>query len=535
MTDKELKIAKVHNFFKKRYQRKPLLWLSEIFNEQPQKFKWSLHKGYENHNWDGSVDPMASIWEDIAMQKWVAGQSATGTGKTHLISRIALWFSDVYEDSFVITTAPSEPQLKLQIWSEISRVFDKFKNIRKNSRLLTLSLQVEWDNKSKFCISNRSHEVIGFTVGANNSDDSLVKAQGMHRKNMLIICDEATGMSSAIMNSFQNTCTASNNIIIALGNPDSESDQLSIFSKLPNVSSYRVSAFDYPNVVLNNEIYHGAVSRVSIERRRVKYGENSALFLSRVRGLVPEDSDSSLIKRTWIDVCYLYNENFGIEFNDDYNAYLGIDVANSEAGDKAAVCCGVGNKVTLIREFYCPNASHITHNIMLSEEDIEIKKITPFYLPKMADFNFKGNSIGIDAVGVGVSTVNTFLEYGVVPVGLQGGAWNEIIPTDEQGKPLYQFQNLRSQMYWECREDIRKQNIIFDLPYELFEQLKKELLSVKFALSSGKISIESKELIKKRLGGKSPNVADSFVYFNWIRKNYRVQNEQVYINLFGGH
>jgi hypothetical protein len=58
----------------------------------------------------------------------------------------------------------------------------------------------------------------------------------------------------------------------------------------------------------------------------------------------------------------------------------------------------------------------------------------------------------------------------------------------------------------------------------LFERLKKELSVIRFALSDNAVAVEKKEAIKKRLGGKSPNLADSFVYGNWVRKAYRLQS-----------
>jgi len=53
------------------------------------------------------------------------------------------------------------------------------------------------------------------------------------------------------------------------------------------------------------------------------------------------------------------------------------------------------------------------------------------------------------------------------------------------------------------------------------KKLRKELLTINFEKNEKVIAIEGKEIIKKKLGGKSPNLADAFVYWNWIRKGYR--------------
>ena len=57
---------------------------------------------------------------------------------------------------------------------------------------------------------------------------------------------------------------------------------------------------------------------------------------------------------------------------------------------------------------------------------------------------------------------------------------------------------------------------------EKLKQLQKELCIIKFQANSAHIEVEKKENIKKRLGGKSPNIADAVVYWNWTRKGHNI-------------
>ncbi|MDR3678899.1 MAG: hypothetical protein P4L41_02960 [Flavipsychrobacter sp.] len=50
---------------------------------------------------------------------------------------------------------------------------------------------------------------------------------------------------------------------------------------------------------------------------------------------------------------------------------VGIDVANSENGDKACEVWGTGNKCFHVHEFKCPNASNIALNMVYDDMDIE--------------------------------------------------------------------------------------------------------------------------------------------------------------------
>ena len=78
----------------------------------------------------------------------------------------------------------------------------------------------------------------------------------------------------------------------------------------PKVKSFRISAYDYPNVVCGKDLYAGAVTRDSIETREVKYGDR--LYLSRVRGIVSEEGRDSMFKLEWIDRDFA-RENTGVK------------------------------------------------------------------------------------------------------------------------------------------------------------------------------------------------------------------------------
>jgi hypothetical protein len=69
-------------------------------------------------------------------------------------------------------------------------------------------------------------------------------------------------------------------------------------------------------------------------------------------------------------------------------------------------------------------------------------------------------------------------------------------------------------MYWQLREDLRNDPDI-SLPDD--EELFADLVTPKWETKNGKIVVESKEDIKKRLG-HSPNKGDAVVYWNWIRQ-----------------
>ena len=540
--DKELNKKLTEVLMLEAYQKDPLFWLEDRFREDPKNYKWSDMEGYENHVWDGSKDPLYNAWMALAKGRWVGIEAATGTSKTFFLSRLVYWFLDCFEDSLVVTTAPKRDQLSLHLWAEMTKVFHKFKRIRPHADMLTLKMRVDKrrisqeEEEDEETDLSQSWQAVGFVAGVGTEEQSATKAQGFHRQNMLIIVEETPGVSPAVIEAFENTSTGSKNFIICVGNPDHENDALHQFCEAQYVKNYTVSAFDYPNIVRQADIFPGAVTQVSIDRRRDKYGEDSAMYQSRVRGRVPQDDDNALIKMSWVEACWLQSDKCkAVEVHGE--DAIGIDVANSETGDKASVIHGSGNVVKGIREFQCPNAAAIAHNIMLPDYEVKEKGYPYYNLPKYADFGYEGHYIGVDAVGVGVSTINAFLEpqYGLTVISIQGGEWSEVIPVDAQDKPLYKFSNLRSQIYWELREDIRVAALVLDIKnIDTYKMLRRELMATRFVLTGGAIAIESKEQIKKRLGGLSPNNADALAYWNWVRKGYRVVEQKPWVAPSGG-
>lgn len=506
-----------------RWRSNPDLWLLERFNEDPRNIIWSdwerLHPAtYANHNWDGTADPFYEAWISICDNRHTAIQSATGTGKTWWLARVVFWWLDCWENSKVYTSAPKEQQLELQLWAEMSQVFHKFKKIRPYAQMNHLKLKVNAKDK-KF---SESWIAEAFIAGVRASEESTTKAQGLHGDRMLIITEETPGMPWPTMNAFINTSTGDNNRILAAGNPDNVTDTLSLFiNKNKKCKSVRISGYDHPNIVLGKTVTAGAVSLISIEERKDTYGEESWFYKSRIRGIIPEQSKDSLIKYEWIMSCVPRSKQWKGAIPEDYswNA-AGVDVANSDAGDMAAVAFGKKNRLLYLKEFQCPNATHLAYNLIFSDPELIEKGWLVYGLPKISDYEIESEMVGVDPVGVGAATVNAFKDYGHDIVSIQGRQDDSLIPMDAAGKPMYSFSNKRAQIYYLLAQDLMHRKIILDWGKEnsgLLDQVVQELVVIKMKIQGGVISIDSKDDIKKRLGGKSPNLGDVIAYWNYTR------------------
>lgn len=519
------------------YRSRPDLWLTEHFKEDIKNIKWDLYPGYEKHEWDADKNPFYEAWMDLANNNWVAIPSATGTGKTFWLARVVYWFLDCFDNSLVVTSAPKREQLTLHLWSEISRSFDKFKRIRPYAGLTTLKLRVD-TRKDNDDSDENSHMAVGFIAGIKANEESTTKAQGFHREHMLIITEETPGMPLPTLNAFENTSTGGHNLILAVGNPDSVTDPLNQFivSYPKRVKMHRISGYDHPNVVTKREVVPGAVTIPSIEARVQKYGKEHFFYKSRVRGIAPRQSSDSLFKYDDVMSCVIGTEEYKLAGEIAMlgaNNAVGVDVANSEAGDKAALAWGQSNKLLELHEFQCPNANSLAYNILYDEKTLAEMQIESYHTSTISDYSIRPECIGVDPVGVGVGTVNAFKEKGIDVQSLQGGQKKQFLPKEtirdpltgeEKEVPLYEFNSWRSQGYWKLADDFQNRRIIIDLKDPtLLNELMKELLQVRYSNKGLKIAVESKESIVKRLGGKSPNKADALMYWNWVRQYAEIQ------------
>lgn len=497
-----------------RYRTDIVAWAQDVLGVAPETLRWSLYGGpYASRGWDGTPDPLAAICENLGAGRDVGAEAGVGTGKTYLLAIIGMWFLDCWEDAQVITVAPKEDQLTLHMWRWVGHFFPRFKRRRPRAELGKLRLRMKPDADDR-----DAWAMVGFVAGVGADEEVATKASGFHAEHMLIIFEETPGINPAIMMAFEQTCVAPHNVRLAVGNPDHQRDPLHEFctpSKNPGVVPIRISALDHPNVVLDDPYrITGAVTKPSVEKKLAKWGEAGLLYRSRVRGLSPAQAANALIQLDW---CYaardrgralaarLWPGAEGARLEDLLNLTdgkvalppeldgplaIGVDVANSKAGDEAAVARGRGPICVGVESFPCPNANDLGGQIAVEARALGVD----------ADY------IGVDGVGVGAGCVNELLAQGLGIQNLQGGMDESVA-----GEEL--FISLRAQMWYQAREDLRFGRVILPDDEELFA----DLTTPTFQTRGGKIVVEPKEHFRRALG-RSPNKGDAFVYWNWVRQ-----------------
>lgn len=262
------------------WQKDPIGWAEKFLGIPSWSLRWTdLEEHYEGHEWDGTPDAIAAMFEAIAAGKDVGVEAGTGTSKSYSCAVLTLWFLACWEDSRVATYAPKEDQLRKYMWSEIQALWPRFQALFPTATISDLRIRM-WRG-DKWGAS-------GVSVAIRAGETSATKAQGVHSAHMLLIVEETPGVPEAIMTALENTRTGDHNIQICVGNPDGVEDPLHKWCTRPWVEHIRISALDYPNVVAGEELIPGAVTHSKVERRKVLYKDRPAMYDSRVRGISPE-------------------------------------------------------------------------------------------------------------------------------------------------------------------------------------------------------------------------------------------------------
>ena len=478
------------------YQRDPIGWAIDVLGIPRRTIVWSSNAGYADRAWDGTPDPLVVIAESLADWESVGVESGTGTGKSFWAAVLVLWFVGCFEDARGFTFAPKEEQLRKYIWKEIQGLWPRFQRHFPEAELLDLELRM--------VPGREGWGASGYAVGVRAGEQSATKAQGMHAEHMLLVYEETPGIHPAILEAGANTCTAPHNLRLALGNPDSQDDALHQFCTQRTVRHVVVSALDHPNLVTQDaSVVPGAVSQKSVEERAEKYGATSQMFDSRVRGISPAQALDALIQRAWCEVAI--TKHAEPDYRQGKRAW-GVDVANSEAGDKAAVARWQGRTLLAVESFACPDANRLGATVV----------------DEVRASGGRAAHVGVDSVGVGAGTVNEAKRLGMIVQSLNGGA--KALPTMDEDADLdgrttvkrvsnaEKFANLRAAMWWQMREDLRLGRVALPNDPELIA----DLVTPRWQTKGGKIVVESKEDIRERLG-RSPDKGDAAVYGNWVR------------------
>jgi len=378
-------------------------------------------------------------------------RSCNASGKTFTAAGIVHWWLCSYPDAVVITTAPTGRQVKEVLWRDIRLACEGKDLYPKDAVMQTqINLGSKW-----------------FAIGL--STDEADKFQGYHSPHLMVVVDEASGISEEIFEAMDGLKPER---VLMLGNPLRLSGRFANSFKSPYVSKMVISAFDTPNLQSGENLIPGLVNTEDVERYAHRYGEDSDVYRVRVLGEFPQAEEDALISID--DVAKAMEREVSVK--PQWEKKMGVDIARY-GNDRTIAVIRHMEKVT--RKEMIPSGdlmSAVGQVMRIAKEE----RILP-------------RNINIDVIGYGAGVVDRLREQG----------WNvNGINVAEKAEDPERHGNMRAEMYVRLKEWLKNADLPKDDDFY-------EMANLKYHFNSkGQMFLESKEDMRAR-GLESPDTADA--------------------------
>ena len=446
----------------------------------------------------------------------VSVRSGHGIGKDATAAMIIWWFLETHDYSKCACTAPSSHQLRDILWSELSKWKRRSDSLSEANGFDTLfwldnmfeinqdivkdrNAPLEWFAIARTARKENPEALQGLHATDLTIDESGTKVESSGDTSLLFVIDEASGVDDVIFEVAEGALSSHDSRVLMIGNPTRNIGYFAASHK-GRRSEYKTLHFRSDESPLVDPDYRPGLVR--------RFGENSNVVRVRADGEFPKQDDDTLIALEHAEAA------ISREWNSDERQptglkRLGIDVAR-QGSDRTTFVC--------------------RHDFLVTFIEVRNKQDTMQTVGQAIQFaeRLQVDDIAVDEIGFGAGVVDRLRE--VMDERRQKKEWHctvtgvnvaEAAPIksqeeDEHGKiPVAQGAKLRDYLWIEAGEWLKNDHPCFVAPQrEYCETLAGELSTPTFKLdSNGRIVVESKDDMKKRLGssnqaGQSPDLAD---------------------------
>ena len=410
-----------------------------------------------------------------------AVHSCHAVGKSFVAATTVAWWLDVHPvgEAFVVTTAPTDKQVKAVLWREINR-------------LHTRAQLAGRTNLSEWYVGK---ELVAF--GRKPADQDPTAFQGIHARYVLLVLDEACGIPKELWDAGSSIVSNEHSRTLAIGNPD---DAFGEFAANCRASSgwnvIHVGYRDTPNFTEEHVepiVRDSLISPRWVDERAKKWGVGSAIFTSKCEGQFPLEGTSGVIPYAWASACRI------LDLPESTPVEAGVDV-------------GAGGDRTVIRE---------RRGLRAGREEVFVDADPMRTVGRLVEkINEWGvTRVKVDSIGIGWALTGRLRELSSIhnPAGSLAGETThraEVVGVNFGERPTegweHKFLNKRAEVYWQVgRERSRLRN--WDLT-DVDDDTIAELTASTYEVmdSYGKIKIEPKDKVIERLGA-SPDRGEALL------------------------
>lgn len=393
-----------------------------------------------------------------------------GLGKTTFMAIVLLWFALTREaaghDWKVVTTASVWRQLTKYLWPEIHKWARRLRwdviGRRPFSRDELMMTNIKLAHGEAFAV-------------ASDTPDAI---EGAHADELLYILDEAKTIPAPTWEAIEGAMSTGNCHMLATSTPGEPAGTFyEIHTRKPGFEDWLVR-----HVTRTECIAAGRMSAEWAEQRKRQWGEKSAVYQNRVEGNFAADDADVLIPLAWVESAI---ERWHA-LEGDYGKLQRAALDVGELGEDRCVYAPVHERGVPVLTMWGKAETMET-----------VGRVIKLHPSKRID-------LVVDANGVGAGVCSRLRELDFTVTAHKGAETSD--ETDTSGE--LHFANKRAASWWAVREALDPaNNPTLALPPN--DELIGDLTAPRIKYTStGKIGIEPKDDIRKRLG-RSPDCGDA--------------------------
>ena len=459
--------------------------------------------------WARQEEVLAALPE----RRRVAVKSGNGLGKGFSAAVAGRWLRHRPDPASVRRPAPTISQVRHILWRQIHSL-----HRRAAGKLGGKLLDTRW-------------ELADDRYAMGLSADTADQFQGFHSPNMLIVVDEAEGVSDEIYEAIEAVMTSDASRLLLIGNPTTAAGAFrrAFYQERNIYHCITISALDSPNVQAGRVVIPGLATARWVEERRQIWGAENPLYRARVLGEFPDQAEDTLIRLSDIEAAARRYADSGVADSREAGtgevgdfatrpapdspvrptpvegSPAGAGPARREGTNRETARNGAAGAVVILAVDVARFGSD--RSVILRRRGRQVEEIRIFNRMDTMELagwvaaairEFQPSQTCIDEVGVGAGVVDRLREqgYGVRGINVAHAARQKEI-----------FANLRAEGYWRLRELFAAGEI--SIPPD--QQLMGELAALRYSYDSqGRILLESKETLRQR-GIPSPDKADALM------------------------
>ena len=399
----------------------------------------------------------------VADHPRVAVRSGHKVGKSTSAAVLALWWALTRERGRVVLTAPADHQVKNILWPELRRLY--------RGARAPIGGKLYDDHRSGLKFDD-GREVLGLTT------NEAERIAGLSSPNLFFVVDEAAGYPEELFEAVFGNLAGGGKVLL-LGNPTRTSGTFyeAFHQKRDLWETLRISSLESPCITKAEPCVPGLATLGWVDWARAQWGgEESPIFQVRVLGEFPKQAENAVIGLAIVEAA----AKRWADTPADGPLHLGVDVARY-GDDRTVIFPRRGTKALE------PVALRSLDVVEVAGKVLEVARA--FAKPGEVPV------VSVDEIGIGAGVVDVLKRQG----GLRVVAVNVAERARAEG-----YAKLRDQLWFALKDWLAEGGAIPNSP-----ELEAELVAPTYSFDTqGRIRVEPKEAIKKRLG-RSPDLADA--------------------------